>query len=412
MTTEKTQAIERRDKNGQAIIPVVEQASGAVLHGFDMRAPSISIIQNSSPAEQGPKGRFWRPDTGETFESITVMPVMIRPTRILWPEGPFERGRKALCFSGDGQRAAEIVGELPALYPGAACTECPKFTMQPWKEKGNAGWCSPGYTVAFMTPEGEGILMRLTGTATKVARIFAGRNVFRKAFITLTTDPMTSNVGSWYALRTNVAALEAEPAWVKGADFSDWNDFTVEPPQAGDDDGAGGQGQGPDQSHGAETLTGMISFVSGISYVGANGTALWKAYIELEMPSPTQAVAGAKREQLIAWGKRAERANTDIHVLDVMSVQGEWRDNDYEGDAFYRDFNLQSTVKLNVGTWVAPGQPAAAPPTPPEDLNASPDYMNQPPPPFIPPPDPNAAPSGQPVGEDEEADGLPKDLPW
>lgn len=413
MTNDSTQAISQTDKGERAIVPVVEQTQGAVLHGFDMRAPSISIIQNSSPAEQGPKGRFWRADTGETFESVTIMPVMIRPTRILWPEGQFSRGRKALCFSGDGQRAAEVVGDLPAAYPGAECTSCPKFTMQPWKDKGNAGWCSPGYTVAFMTPEGEGILMRLSGTASKLARVFAGKSVFRKSFLTLTTEPQTSQVGSWYALRTNIATLESEPAWVKGESFADWNDFTVEPPQASDDEGGEGQG-GDGQERGGTALTGMVSFVSGLSYVGSNSTAMWKAYLETDMPTGALAIPGTKREQIIAWGGKAERANTDIHVLDVVSLQGEWRENNYAGDQFTRDFNIQTSIKLGVGTWVTPN---SAPPNP----NAPPPYAqaldNAPPAPFIPSSDPNAPRSSDDVARDAETDIvegdlLPDNLPW
>jgi len=340
------------------------------------------------------------------MDSVIVMPVMVRPTRTLWGAGQFSRDRRAQCFSPDGKNAVASFADRPAQYPSAACEDCEKFSMQPWTDKVQDGWCSPGYVVAFISFDGEPFIMRLNGTHSKLAKVFAGRSIFRRQFMRVSTRSVANVRGNFYALMAHVERISGEnwPAWFSGEEFTEWDTFAVDmPPDITDEqpDGGSGQGEGAAGANGAkaalEVLQGVISFRTDLKYVGVNGTPLWKAYLETDMIDEFTAQAGLDRHQLVAWGANAQMYDASVKVGDLVTVTGEWRENTFDPDPFDRDLNVRNLTvtpggKLGARNAEAPAQPGR--PTPPFEhppLNEDPV-----------PPDDDAAPWDKPGAQ----------LPW
>ena len=196
---------------------VVKVGEGAELHPQDMLPPVIVIGQKQS--RRVTEGKFQRTDTQEEFDTLEVVPIIVRPSRTKWEAGPFHRDSRPQCWSDDGNTgSARPLSDVPALYPGRPCSSCEFYTAEPWKAKADEGWCMPGYNVLLVDAESFDIyILRLRGTSAKVARMLAAKGIFQRAVVTLSTEFVSLDTGSWYQLRSKTLRTldEADASLVK-----------------------------------------------------------------------------------------------------------------------------------------------------------------------------------------------------
>ncbi len=185
--------------------PVRQVAEGATLHGHDILPPILQLAQAQS--EKGTAGNFIRVDTDEEFKSLNVVPIMIQSTRTKWPAGGFTRDAKPECWSNDGLVGAPGV-DGDKGFPGRACQGCEWFTATPWTADRDAGTCMPGYSVLVMDADNLDLyILRLAGTAAKLARRFASGGTLRRVVLTLYSEPVSKLKGSWYQLKATTLRM-------------------------------------------------------------------------------------------------------------------------------------------------------------------------------------------------------------
>jgi hypothetical protein len=176
-----------------------------VLHAGDRPINWVKLGQATSA--QGTPGKFFFQETNEEVDELYLIPATIQANRSLWPEGGFSRGRRPDCASEDGVYAVTHfpTGEIP-LFPGAPCSQCQYFVPKPWMAPPGTRICQAGYVVTgFSVATLEMVGMRLSGTATKVARVMARPGVFQQRPVRLYAEKKTSDSGSWFQLLATVA---------------------------------------------------------------------------------------------------------------------------------------------------------------------------------------------------------------
>ena len=210
-----------------------DYSDGVDLHEFDNDLPIIEIIQ---PQTQGiePKfqGQFIRKDTGEIFETMEIVPLAIKANRTQWPP-KFNRSDRPHCFSSNGITTNITLNEhLENGCENEACREeakaagdmlmtcnsgCPHFTNSPWTDKRLHGFCSPGYTLIALW-EGEPVIMRMSGTNAKHAKMMGNRRNIRQRVMSVHTREETGDDGRWYVFMI-APVREADKRLVSGLWF-------------------------------------------------------------------------------------------------------------------------------------------------------------------------------------------------
>ena len=192
----------RRSETG-----VVSVGAGAELHSGDLQPPVIVLGQAQSQGVTA--GMFKRLDTAEEFEALDVVPLIVRPSRVKWAMGGFSRDALPECWSDDGRvGSARLVAGKPAAYVGRACMDCPHYTAEPWAVDGNAGWCMSGYNVLLVDAQSYDVyILRLRGTATKLARYFAAKGIFQKTAVRLYAEHVEAARGSWYQMKAKAVRV-------------------------------------------------------------------------------------------------------------------------------------------------------------------------------------------------------------
>jgi hypothetical protein len=172
-----------------------------VLHSNDRPISWVKLGQATSAS--GSPGRFLFTSSGEEVDELLLIPAKIQAVRTLWPEGGFNRGRRPECASEDGVFAVSSFsdGVLP-LFPGQPCSRCPCFAPRPRSGDGtNQRICQAGYVVhGFSVSTLEMVGLRLSGTATRVARVMSRPSVFQQKPVRLFSERQASDQGSWHQL--------------------------------------------------------------------------------------------------------------------------------------------------------------------------------------------------------------------
>ncbi|MDP2661272.1 MAG: hypothetical protein Q8R28_11150 [Dehalococcoidia bacterium] len=167
------------------------------LHDYDMRPPVVVLGQAGSL--EATAGAFHRLDTDEEHETLTVVPVIVKKTRTRMP-AEFSRDSRPLCWSEDGIAPAPG-GDQHGVV--GLCTDCQFYTAAPWDAK--PGGCKGDYAAVLLElATGQPFLMRLRGTASRIARVIGSKGVYRIAAVTLYTDEVSTEKGRWWQLKAKV----------------------------------------------------------------------------------------------------------------------------------------------------------------------------------------------------------------
>lgn len=204
-------------------------ADGASLHSQDIQ-PSILVL-GQAQSEGVTSGRFQRTDTQEEFETVQVVPLVVRPSRLKWPAGKFTRDMQPECWSDDGLvGSSRPIKDRLALFPGGECNACSYFTAEPWNVDKDQGWCLPGYNVLLMDASTyEVYLMRLRGSAAKVARMMVAKGIFQKAVVELSSALTQAATGTWYQLKARtLRRLGEDDLSLIGGMYRDYTASAVE----------------------------------------------------------------------------------------------------------------------------------------------------------------------------------------
>src|SRR3990167_7146196 len=173
---------------------------GLELHPQDMRPPVLVLGQDQSIGVT--PGKIQRTDTQEEFDSLDVVPIFVRPSRILWPAGGFSRDAVPLCWSDDGHMgSSRLLDE-----------------------------CQPGYNVVLVDAESYGgYVIRLRGTAAKLAQFFVAKGIARRAVVRLYSERVEKTTGKWYQLKAMTLRLldEADQSLIQDI-LQDYRDAVVQ----------------------------------------------------------------------------------------------------------------------------------------------------------------------------------------
>lgn len=228
---------------------VQDRGTDAVVYddGIEMHAgdggslPIIQLVQDQSA--DGTAGMFRRLDTGVEAARIEAVPIMLRRTRLKWPSGSFNRDAKPECWSNDGN-----VPAAGTPNEGIKCVDCPFFSLQTRGGDRESGTCLNTYALGLWDLDAdEPLLMRLTGTATYVAKQIVGSKSSpnpRRRVMTLYSEQIAGKSGKYHSLKVRTgrdlddderarAQLVYDEAMV-GADlsFSESGNEVVEGPPA------------------------------------------------------------------------------------------------------------------------------------------------------------------------------------
>src|SRR3990167_27006 len=201
---------------------------GLELHPQDMRPPVLVLVQDQSIGVT--PGKIQRTDTQEEFDSLDVVPIFVRPSRILWPAGGFSRDAVPLCWSDDGHMgSSRLLDGSQARWSGAPCSECQEYTARPW-EREEKDKCQPGYNVVLVDAESYGgYVIRLRGTAAKLAQFFVAKGIARRAVVRLYSERVEKTTGKWYQLKAKTLRLldEADQSLIQDI-LQDYRDAVVQ----------------------------------------------------------------------------------------------------------------------------------------------------------------------------------------
>ena len=204
--------MEKADSQGMGVYSPTE---GVSMFESDWRPAFLSLVQNTSAI--GTAGKLRRTDTDEEFSFLKLVPMAVQAQRTYWGEGEFVRGRTPECKSADAITADMMFGDgTPTKFAGQACADCQFRSDNPF-ERGDK--CQAGYLVAFYSLEtNEAYLMRLNGSATRIARVVGNANTVRRKTINLFAQEVTTNNGRFWGLRAGGGEeLNAEEiAYVEG----------------------------------------------------------------------------------------------------------------------------------------------------------------------------------------------------
>lgn len=101
----------------QSTIPPAVISTG--LEEFKLKPGPIDLVQRTSV--EGTPGKFRDPLTGNEFSYLTIVPLRVRPGRVLFPPG-FDRKSEPICKSDDGVTPSRFV-EFPQ---NSSCKTCPQ----------------------------------------------------------------------------------------------------------------------------------------------------------------------------------------------------------------------------------------------------------------------------------------------
>jgi len=310
-------------RRGDGVVAVGE---GASLHSQDLQPPILVLGQAQSQGITA--GMFQRTDTQEEFESIEVVPLAVRPSRLKWPAGKFSRDMRLECWSDDGiAGSTRSIKNTPAKYPGQPCVGCQFYTAKPWDVDAEEGWCMPGYNVLLVDAESfETYLMRLKGAAAKVARLMVARGVFQKAVIRLTSEHVSQPTGIWEQLKAKtVRKLDEADQSLVHAQYAAFAGSAVQ----GDDSPAAAQSEDAASSP-AITETRRASVTNGFEV-----TVMGE--VEMRYTPTGKAIATAMGrtpqgyKKLLAWESLAEQFNAEVNKGDVLVVTGKYGVYEWSG---------------------------------------------------------------------------------
>jgi len=174
-----------------------------------MRPPLLVLGQDQSIGITS--GRLQRTDTQEEFDYLDVVPIFVRRSRMLWPAGEFSRDATPICWSDDGRvGSSRRLNNVAAKWHGSPCAECQEYTERPW-EQGEKTKCQPGYNVVLVDAENYGVyVMRLRGTAARLAQFFVAKGIARRAVVRLYSERTEKATGTWYQLKAKTQKILEE----------------------------------------------------------------------------------------------------------------------------------------------------------------------------------------------------------
>ena len=187
--------LDKVTNSGQGVYSPIE---GVSMFESDWRPAFLSLVQNTSAV--GTAGRIRRTDTDEEYEVLKVVPLAVQAQRTYWGAGEFVRGRTPECKSNNAITADLSFGDgSPTLFAGRSCASCEFRSDNPF-ERGDM--CQAGYMVAFYSLDtSEAFLMRLNGSATRIARVVGNANTVRQKTISLYAQEVTTANGRFWGLR-------------------------------------------------------------------------------------------------------------------------------------------------------------------------------------------------------------------
>ncbi len=196
---------------------LVSPVDGVVLHDTEVRLPVLTLAQANS--QTGSPGKLVKLDTGEEFDGLKVVPIMIQAIRQRWPEGKQPMDGPSTCMSinghtpvlimpnGDDSDSQNIDGDGLVV---ADCETCPFFAKSAFANDADAGFCSPEYVAVIMLDTGEPVLIRLRRTSLRLATAWGNASMFRQRVFDLWVESKVSSGGfPYYNLKTR--PLSADP---------------------------------------------------------------------------------------------------------------------------------------------------------------------------------------------------------
>lgn len=128
--------VERQHRMSTSLVPANSTAlstSVEGLDGFTIKPSGIEMVQRTSRSEGAIPGKFRDKDSGAHFDSMKVVPLRIRSTRVLFPPGG-ELGAEPICRSDDGRVPSESAA-VPQCTRCDLCDHGPKVWAQFKKTK-------------------------------------------------------------------------------------------------------------------------------------------------------------------------------------------------------------------------------------------------------------------------------------
>lgn len=168
--------------------------AGDSVHDYALRPPILKLVQAQSA--DGTPGNYRRTDNGEEFESIDVIPLHIKATRLKYPGGEYSRDRKPMCWSNDG-----LHGAPGSSFDGQDCLTCQFRLNTIWDAEPNTEMCLPTHAVIFLDAYSfEPLLFQINNKSTaRIAPIV--RANLRKARMSLFIEDVKGNTGRFFAPR-------------------------------------------------------------------------------------------------------------------------------------------------------------------------------------------------------------------